>query len=66
MSEGEDVTIHFTAEEIALLEEFAEQASPPSRRMTRAEAANSLVQFALAIVDRTARNDGWPTRRKPS
>ena len=66
MKDAEDVTVHFTAEEIALLDDYAEQASPPSRRMTRSEAVNSLLHFALAIVDRTARNEEWPSRRKPS
>ncbi len=66
MNDGEDVTVHFTANEIALLDEFAAQVSTPTRPMSRAEGVYALVHFALVIADRTAEREAWAKRGEPS
>ena len=49
MNDDEDVVVQFTAEELAQIDAFAAQAGSAGRSISRDEAVQALVKYALLV-----------------
>lgn len=59
MKDPEAVVIELTADEISQVDVFAARISTPSHRVTRAEAVQALMNFALIVAGRVEETEVW-------
>ena len=65
MNDPEDVVVHFTNDELAQIDAFAAQAGSAGRGISRNEAVQALVKYALLVSTTvTAVEARW--KREPS